>query len=419
LGLYNGFIRKYLIPYLKERQVAEIKGITREVYTGLKIYLGEKGLVPKTINNRLTGLIRILKNHLRNELIDRLPYIQGEAYLTVERNPRIPLPKRYTEHLKGIIDMPIYYNFLTKEPPEHDTPPFIREPYLLSVLGLLCGMRNSETARLKPSDIKKAECVEGAYYYIKCLNEKTKHHHKTDGERYRKLPIHPFILGLLIDYININKIGEDDYLFGEPKIIDGKEDGVMNPKRHAKAMFEFYCQLKAKATTESTGNIAMLGEAEFHRNAIVNEMKEERQSFYSLRHTFETIFEMKHKGDTILNDYFMGHKPQGMLGNYLHINGVGDSMFWDDYGKHMIEFQKWFIHKHDEESSKRRLEYVEGLIDNGVFDDVEVFGNPSESAKVGALFISEAVRLGLQKKRKEANTPKMPDDKVSRFFGGA
>jgi len=417
MGLYNGFIYKYLIPYLRDREVADIKGITKEVYSGLKIHLAEKRLSPKTINNRLTGFIRILKNHLRNELIDKLPYSEGNGYLRAESKPRNPLPARFTAHLEGIIAMPVYYRFLTKEPPKNGKYPYTAEPYLVAVLGLLCGMRNSEIARLKRSDIKQVAGIEGAYY-IKCLNEKTKQHHRADGERYRKLPIHPVILDLLIDYINTNKIGPDDYIFGSPKMKDGEIDGHMNPRRNAKALRELYSQLKAKEAIETTGNITGLLAAGFNSDTLKSEIKKDRISFYSLRHTFETLFEMKHKGDTILNNYFMSHKPtQAMLGNYLHINKVGDTIFWDEYGKHMIEFQEWFIHKHDEKpviNFEGIKNYLRGKIDDALFD--EVFDRPDDEAE---LFLNEMVRPMLRKKQQEADTPKTSGDKVSRFFGNA
>jgi len=132
-------------------------------------------------------------------------------------------------------------------------------------------MRNSEIARLKRSDIKQIAGVEGAYY-LKCLNEKTKQYHTGEGDKYRKLPIHPVILDLLIDYISINWISLDDYLFGKPKTIDGIQDGYMNPKQFAKAILELYGQLKAKETMETAGNITALLEAGFNGDTFTNEM---------------------------------------------------------------------------------------------------------------------------------------------------
>ena len=73
-------------------------------------------------------------------------------------------------------------------------------------------------------------------------------------------------------------------------------------------------------------------------------MKEKRIVFYSLRHTFQTLLATKYKGQTLLIDYFMGHKPQqAMLANYLHINKVDEGTFWNEYGKLLIDFQEQFI----------------------------------------------------------------------------
>jgi len=68
------FVKTDLIPYLQEKKINHIKEITTPIYNGLKVYLQAKGIRDKTINNRLNYFTRILEYHLRNGLLDKLPY---------------------------------------------------------------------------------------------------------------------------------------------------------------------------------------------------------------------------------------------------------------------------------------------------------------------------------------------------------
>ena len=82
----------------------------------------------------------------------------------------------------------------------------------------------------------------------------------------------------------------------------------------------------------------------------------------------------------------------------------------------MIAFQEWFIHKPEKPviDFEGLRNYLRGKMDDALFDRVfNRLGNEAE------LLLTEMIRPMLRKKRKEADTPKTPGDKVSRFFQNA
>jgi len=83
----------------------------------------------------------------------------------------------------------------------------------------------------------------------------------------------------------------------------------------------------------------------------------------------------------------MGHKPdRAMLANYLHINRVDETTFWNEYGKYLVDFQAQFI------PSMRQVErhdfvreYSTDLFnksENGSVDIIEVFNRLLGKLKV-------------------------------------
>jgi len=333
---YSGFLDSYLIPYLKGKNVRSAKDITRSIYSEFKTYLQVEAVSPKTgrklttytINTLLSGFVRILKYHERKGFISQLPFGLKEAQIkktkedrTKRKTPGI-LPDQY---LAGILDNKMFFGGDPNEPP--DTLLFI-----LSAIGLTCGMRNSEIGKLKRSDIKHIK-TENAYY-LNVFNSKTDFFN-SERDEYRKIPLHPFMVDILKEHIKNKKIGKNDYLFfKEPKSKD---------KIYGKAVMELFRRIKIREKLQETGNLLEAMQYITSRN-MEEEIKEKNITFYSLRHTFQTLLATKYKDQTLLIDYFMGHKPQQkMLGNYLHINELSPSAFWNEYGKLLIEFQEQFI----------------------------------------------------------------------------
>jgi hypothetical protein len=150
-----------------------------------------------------------------------------------------------------------------------------------------------------------------------------------------------------------------DYLFGVQKLNEDTKqiDGYLHFRKPHKAIVEFYKRIKIKEKLQETGKV--YDAFSIDNSSIENEMKEKRIVFYSLRHTFQTLLATKYKGQTLLIDYFMGHKPAGaMLANYLHINQVDEKTYWNEYGKLLIDFQNQFIAT----ENKERREFLKKFI---------------------------------------------------------
>jgi len=344
-GIYGGFVNRLLIPFLQGENINSIQDITTDIYSKLKNHLQEqtskKGgtLSKKTCNNYLQGLVRILEYHKRHKQIQEFPYELGEALIKLAKGDKVRQKKPGilpTNKLCGILQNNIFF---TKKPAE--TPDVIS--YLLAMIGLTTGMRNSEIGRLRRKDIKSVKGENG--YYANVFNHKTDAHNISELEEYRKMPLHPFIVGMLKEYIEVTGKGGNDYLFGEPKADKdtGEIDGYLNAERFEKAIALLYRQIKTKEILQTGSSIEKALEF-ISSDAIEKEMKEKRITFYSLRHTFQTMLAMRYPGQSLLIDYFMGHKPgSAMMANYLHINKADNIDFWNEYGKLLIEFQEQFI----------------------------------------------------------------------------
>jgi len=333
---YTGFLDTYLIPYLRQKNVSSVKDITRSIYSEFKTYLQMEAVSPKTgkklttftINTLLSGFVRILKYHERKGVITQLPYGMKDAHIKKTKEDRAKrktpgiLPDNY---LAGILDDKMFFGGNPNEPPDMLL-------FMLSAIGLTCGMRNSEIGKLKRNDIKYIKSENA--YYLSVFNSKTDFFNSGNDE-YRKIPLHPFIVGMLKGHIQSRKIEKGDFLFfEEPKSKD---------KIYGKAVMELYRRIKVRETLQETGNLIEALQATNDKE-LEREMKEKNITFYSLRHTFQTLLATKYKDQLLLIDYFMGHKPQQkMLGNYLHINELSPSAFWNEYGKLLIDFQEQFI----------------------------------------------------------------------------
>jgi integrase len=349
---YIGFINGYLIPYFKEVKITSIQEVNRSIYSGLKLYLqnvkNDKGktLSTKSINNYLISFIRILQYHERNELIPKLPYSKGTALLKISKEEKAnskkphPLP---TNNLKGIFETTIITTERRKSNLLY---------YMLSLIGLTTGMRDSEIGRIKVSDIIRMR--DDNYFYLKAYNHKTEYYNVEETDEYRKIPLHPFVVGMLKHYIEEKNISKDDYLFGIPKLNEdtNKIDGYLHPRKYYKAIVFLYRNIKFRENLNDKGEVEIPPIEELEK-----EMKEKRIKFYSLRHTFNTLCVLYRHNDTNTTrsdniiDYLMGHKMASkMMENYTHINSVDNKIFYNNYGKFVIGMLNKFIFTNKEEN---------------------------------------------------------------------
>jgi integrase len=363
----TNLIKTYFIPYFKKEKINSIQEITRSVYSNLKIYLqnvkskrNEK-LTTKCISTYLGVFNRILQYHERNEIILKLPYSKGGGMITPhpddETNSKKPsiIP---TDNLKGIFETTI------KSTDKRENTLLY---YMLALMGLTTGMRDSEIGRIKSTDIIYVK--EENYFYLKAYNNKTDYYNVEETDEYRKIPLHPFVVGFLEHYIKEKNISKGDYLFGTPKLNEDtkKMDGYLHQSKTHKAIVFLYRNIKFRENLNDKGEIEIPA-----IEGLENEMKEKRIVFYSLRHTFNTLCALyRHNnnntnGNDDLIDYFMGHNSGSkMRANYTHINSVDNKTFYDNYGKFVIGMlNKFIITTKEEKEKEEALEnYVGDYVD--------------------------------------------------------
>jgi integrase len=354
-NLNNGFIQNYLIPYFKEKKINSIQEITRSVYSNLKLYLQNvknkknKTLSTKTINNYLIAFIRILQYHERNEIIPKLPFSKGTGIIRIgneeKKNSKKPHPLP-TDNLKGIFE-----TYITITDGRKNNLLY----YILSLIGLTTGMRDSEIGRIKFTDIIYVK--NDNYHYLKAYNHKTEYYNKEETDEYRKIPLHPFVAGMLMYYCKEKNTGKNDYLFGIPKLNEDTKqiDGYLHPSKAHKAIIHLYRQIKFRENLNDKGKFEVSPIEELEK-----EMKEKRIVFYSLRHTFNTLCVLYRHNDTDTTrsdniiDYFTGHKMASkMMENYTHINKADNHTFYHNYGKFVIDMLNKFIFTNNEEDQKK------------------------------------------------------------------
>jgi integrase len=240
--------------------------------------------------------------------------------------------------------------------------------FLICAIGLCCGLRNSETARIQKEDIKynkETDC-----FYMKVWNKKTDFHNKEKELKYRIVPLHRFLIDAIKLYCKEKGI-RTGYIFGR---VNKHGEPVLDDSE--KAIFSFYGLIKGKEKAKETGNA--LDAFTLDAKKLKAEMTNENIMYYSLRHSFETMLITKYHHPDLFVDYFMGHKPKSaMLANYLHINQVAEKdfkTFFESYGKKLLDYQDYFVpKKRTERKEKMRKMINEKSVDGAI--DGEVFFN--------------------------------------------
>ena len=372
---YRGNIKNHFIPFLKEKKINSIQEITNSVYSDLKIYLQKKLKTNTYINNVLIPFNRILQYHERNGLIQKMPFGKGLGSVgkrNNEKKERYPLP---VEYLKNI-----FSSFMNE-----DENSFYY--FLLGMIGLTTGMRNSEVARIQRQDINRIKDTD--IYILKAHNNKTKYYN-TKNDEYRKIPLHPFVVECIKIYIKEKEkeaiIYPDSFLFGRPKMDkDGKIiDGILHPKTFDRAIKDLYRHIVMKQRYKETGKLDEV--AKVDDELLEAEMKKNHTTYYSLRHTFHTLCVLYRFNDPDtertddLVDYFTGHKiSNAMRANYTHINKVENNIFFNNYGKFVIDMLNKYIFLSEEESQakkesvKNRFEKMKSENPHLVNDNGEIY----------------------------------------------
>jgi integrase len=371
----QSFIENDLIPYLQDKKVNHIQDITVPIYNGFKIYLQSKGVKDKTINNRLIYFTRILEYHSRNGLLAKLPYTKGTAVLRLNGKQKkddaeiLPIEK-----LKGLfpvrrlIELNIQYpnTILDFDIPEGSSEKFemkhevffsgFVKPITLCILGLNTGMRNSEIARLKREDF--IGVPEKETFLLKVWNKKTEYFNKTNETNYRKIPLHPYTIETVKNYIHLREklfgaLEESDFLFGKT-VIDkdtGENDGFLHSKVFEKAVLVILCLIKYK---DNYGGFLILYELlkrDGNLKSLQDKVKELKNagkgiSYYSFRKTFRTMLGLNND----LAEYYMGHKlGDNAKTTYIQVNRLDNKLFAEEYAEPIISMLDKYVFYSEEE----------------------------------------------------------------------
>jgi integrase len=385
----NHITKNHLIPFLQDNKIRSIKDITKKVYSDYKLYLQDKGLSAGYINNVLSSLNRILQYHERYEYIQKLPYSRGTG--------RVLIPEAEKERVKGnclpfdkvrgIINL--CYN-LAKIPASTFKS---QEILLLFSLGMTTGLRDKEISNIKVNDIKYAEKGDMYLLYV--------HNHKIDKytvktEKYRKIPLHPFIMRQIKDYIGIKNKKPEDYLFEYNTIRHDKlklrmktrlgkkyrEEDFDKDKKNGGKNLSYFKLINAIVylfialnirdrirNSQQTRLIDKIKEAIIFSKEDIEKItvytKEHNYHFYSFRHTITTIMGLEKLNPDFI-DYVTGHLPEGkMRANYTHINTVDNALFCKEYGTlYLNVINKYFFEPSKEDKEKARKEATRNLVEN-------------------------------------------------------
>jgi site-specific recombinase XerD len=247
---YHGAIINHWIPFLRKRRITTLDEINIPLMVLFQDYCMDKGMKPQSVNY----IISFIKN-----IFDYL-VLRGH----IETNPckgLIPLSVQEEENkIRGCYNITEMKGIFNKRWSDNIS-------FLLCLVIYSTGIRNSEIDRIKVKDIIRInQC-----WFINIPKSKTKY-----GAR--MVPLHDFVHGKLIRYINQHKKSPEDLLF---------------------------CQKKGKIIPRfwyKDANIALGRYTGYDKSRL----KKENITFYSGRHFWKTMVNADDLGD--VEEYFMGHK---------------------------------------------------------------------------------------------------------------
>jgi integrase len=360
-------VKKFLIPFLKEKKVNGFEDITKSVYSDFKIYLQNKNYTAGHINNILSVFNRILSHAERYEIIPKLPYSKGTGVVRKSeeeksRNIGDPLPIEKLKHIITLCHGLLMSNILESS-----------EVLLLMAIGLTTGMRDKEIGNIRVKDIKFV--ANEGLHILYVSNKKNEKYLTEKSEKYRKIPLHPFVIELLTDFIKRKGKTCDDFLFGKNS---SKAEYRLNYKYTVHAIFYVLIAIRVREKLQENAtknNIFPFTETIKSFKGILEkeslgELKEyadkNNYHFYSFRHTLITIMQLERMHPD-WNDYFAGHKPSAkMRDNYTHINSVENNLFCQQYGKPYLDMinKYFFPEKTKEEIDAERKETIQKFTTN-------------------------------------------------------
>ena len=252
VSVYNHFMNKKFIPFLREQGISSFSEIAPPVIFNLQERLLAGGNMPGTVN-RYPGSVKavfdylFMKGLIRENVFDRAKMLKTGG--------------RRAGTVRGCLESGKVRGAFS-EPWEN------RRQYLLCLMIYAAGMRNSEIEKIRVKDIIQI----GGAHFVNVVKSKTE-----NGRR--AAPLHPFVHKQLAAYAK--NLHPESYIFSAK--------GNHNQSAVYKA-----------ANTALGERIGMSAE----------QMKEQRITFYSGRHFWKTVMNAGGLGEDV-EEYFMGHKVSG------------------------------------------------------------------------------------------------------------
>jgi integrase len=252
VSVYDHFMNKKFIPFLREQGVASFAGVTPPVIFNLQDRLLAGGNIPGTVNRYLGSVKAVFDYLFMKGLISENAFDRAKMLKTGGRKARTVRGCLESGRVRGAFNTP-WEN---------------RRQYLLCLMIYATGMRNSEIEKIRVKDIIAADGV----YFIDAVKSKT-------GNGRRTVPLHPFVYKELAAYAK--NLHPESYIF--------------SAKGNHNQSTEY------RAANEALGErIGMSAE----------QMKEQKITYYSGRHFWKTVMNAGGLGEDV-EEYFMGHKVSG------------------------------------------------------------------------------------------------------------
>ncbi|MDR0452632.1 MAG: hypothetical protein LBH15_06270 [Treponema sp.] len=371
-------VKNFIVPFLKSKKVTGFSGLTREVYSDFKIFLQGKNFSIGYCNQILSCFNRVLKHMERYDLIAKLPYSVGTGRLRKPqeeeaRNKGNFLP---VEKLRSVIPfcVTLYRNKILKS----------FDSVLLLSLAMVSGGRCKEILSVKVSDIKWVPREKTHLLFI--YNKKTERFLSDKDEKFRKIPLHPFVVEMILEHIQSAGLGKESYLFSKKGRGESPRlDWSFSKKAITYLLIALQIREAAReggaSPAETLKSFRGILEDKEKMEAIREYSEKNNFHFYSFRHTLITLMGLE-KIHPDFNDYFSGHKPEARIrDNYTHINTVNTELFCREYGKLYLDMiEKYFFPSHDgEDNELERREALKEFLDSrggqgesggGVFESI-------------------------------------------------
>jgi integrase len=310
IGLFNGFVNNYFVPFLNEKKVKRLNELTIDKLKEFQSFLVEKGLNPNTINDRFDGAIKpIFTNLFLKGVIKATPFTNNLDF-------RFNLPEREAhnrrhtlpiyETMAVLMDTEMWKLYKTKEDIKHNkvaNEKHYKKYRLICLLMATCGLRNAEIFMLRKKNIIPIRRT----WFLDVVNSRIEEQGlKTENSK-RKVPIPTITLKALNEYIAENNI--TDYLF-----YSGSKTIHYNMFSYACNQFGTHCGYTEK------------------------ELEEKNFVMYSFRHFYNTMLDTSNIKEIIIR-YFMGHSVDihKMGENYNNREDL-DEEFFEENGLKVIEY---------------------------------------------------------------------------------